>query len=412
MDGEFEADLHGEGVDLGFGQRGEFGGGGVALGAEGAGGGAVSGGGGGELGAQGLEDFVAVFNLGELAGHVFGEGDDLGDGLAVLALEAVQKREAVFDLGEALGACVDSFGVVAEAGAEVADGGAGGGKLLRRLSEAGVVAGQLLDVAQGGAEGGLGGTAAFVKLVKRVCRGGVELFGVGEDALFGFESLVFAGDEVGGFDLLLLVAPEIDHAEAVLLTLEEVVEFFLGGTPAGVGFGDGGGVDAGEAVEENALLGLVEARQALALGMDQGQLGGKLAQHGNRGRLIVDEDAALAAGGDLAAQNDVVTARIDAVFFQDVFGVGGGLEDAGDDGLLGAVADDLGGGFAAHQQGQSIDEDGFSRAGFAGEQVQAGAEGGDGVIDDGVVFSAEFDKHGVVRTPGFIRPFLKGARAV
>ena len=58
------------------------------------------------------------------------------------------------------------------------------------------------------------------------------------------------------------------------------------------------------------------------------------------------------------------------------------------------MADHLGGGFAAHQQGQGIDEDGFSRAGFAGEQVQAGAEGGDGVIDDGVVFSAQFDEHG------------------
>ena len=79
---------------------------------------------------------------------------------------------------------------------------------------------------------------------------------------------------MGGFDLLLLVAPEIDHAEAVLLALEEVVELLLGGAPAGVGFGDGGGVEAAEAVEEDALLGLVEAAEALALGVDQGQFGG------------------------------------------------------------------------------------------------------------------------------------------
>ncbi len=58
------------------------------------------------------------------------------------------------------------------------------------------------------------------------------------------------------------------------------------------------------------------------------------------------------------------------------------------DGLGGAVADDFHGGFAAHEQGQRIDEDGFAGAGFSGEQIEAGAKDGDGVIDDGVVFSA------------------------
>ena len=84
---------------------------------------------------------------------------------------------------------------------------------------------------------------------------------------------------------------------------------------------------------------------------------------------------------------------VDAVFFENGFGAGRGLEDAGDDGLVGAVADHVGRGFAAHQQGQRVDEDGFARAGFAGEQVEAGTERGDGVIDDGVVFSAQFDEH-------------------
>ena len=85
---------------------------------------------------------------------------------------------------------------------------------------------------------------------------------------------------------------------------------------------------------------------------------------------------------------------VDAVFFEDGFGAGRGLEDAGDDGLVGAVADHVGGGFAAHEQGERVDEDGFAGAGFAGEQIEAGAERGDGVIDDGVVFSAQFDEHG------------------
>ena len=127
--------------------------------------------------------------------------------------------------------------------------------------------------------------------------------------------------------------------------------------------------------------------------MDQGQFGGELAEDGDGGRLVVDEDAALAGGENLAAQDDLVAVGVDAVLFEDGFGVVRGLEDAGYDGLVGAVADQFDGGFAAHEQGQRIDQDGFARAGFAGEQVEAGAEGGDGVIDDGVVFSAQFDEH-------------------
>jgi hypothetical protein len=40
---------------------------------------------------------------------------------------------------------------------------------------------------------------------------------------------------MGGVDFLVLVAPEIDHAEAVLLALDEVVEFGRGVAPTGVG---------------------------------------------------------------------------------------------------------------------------------------------------------------------------------
>ncbi len=206
---------------------------------------------------------------------------------------------------------------------------------------------------------------------------------------------------MGGVDLLALIAPQIDHAQAVLLALEEVVELGLRRRASGRRPRRRRRCrEAAEAVEENALLGLVEAAEALALGVDQGQLRGKLAEDGDGGRLVVDEDAALAGGENFAAEDDVVAGGVDAVFFEDGLGVGRGLEDAGDDGLVGAVADDLGGGFAAHEQGQRVDQDGFARAGFAGEQVEPGAEGGDGVIDDGVVFSAQFDEHGGVHSYG------------
>ncbi len=131
-----------------------------------------------------------------------------------------------------------------------------------RLGEAGVVAGQFFDVAQGGSQGSLGRIAALIQALKCAHRGGVELFGVGQDALLGFESLVLAGNKMSCIDLLALVAPQIDHAQPILLALQKVVELGGGGAPAGVGFKHGSGIDAAEAVEQRALLGLVEGAEA------------------------------------------------------------------------------------------------------------------------------------------------------
>ena len=110
------------------------------------------------------------------------------------------------------------------------------------------------------------------------------------------------------------------------------------------------------------------------LSVNQGQLGSELAKHCDGGGLIVDEDAPLAGRKNFAAQNHVASAGVDAVFFKDGLGTGCGLEDAGNNGLLGAVAHQIRRAFATHQQRQRVHQDGFARAGFAREQVQAGAE--------------------------------------
>ena len=160
-----------------------------------------------------------------------------------------------------------------------------------------------------------------------------------------------------------------------------------------VGCGDGVGGDAGEAVEEDALLGLVEAGVGFGLRVDEGELGGELLEDGDGGGLVVDEDTAFAGGEDLAAEDDVVAFGVDAVFFEDGFGAGGGLKNAGDDGFIGPVADNFDGGLATHEERKCIYQYGLTRAGFAGEEIEAGAERGNGVIDDGVIFSAQFDEH-------------------
>ncbi len=66
-----EFHFHGERVDLGFGEFGEFGGSGLALGGEGGSGFAIGRCGLIEFRAEGLQDLVAIFDFSELAGHVF-----------------------------------------------------------------------------------------------------------------------------------------------------------------------------------------------------------------------------------------------------------------------------------------------------------------------------------------------------
>ncbi len=74
----------------------------LALGAQGCGGCPVGLCGCVEIGAEGFQNLVAVFHFRQFVGYIFGEGDDLGDGVSVLALEAVEQGEAVFDLGQPL----------------------------------------------------------------------------------------------------------------------------------------------------------------------------------------------------------------------------------------------------------------------------------------------------------------------
>jgi len=283
--------------------------------------------------------------------------------------------------------------------------------LLSWLSEAAVVAGQLFEIAQGSAERDFSGGSAFVELLKAAGGCAVEFFSVGEDAFFGFQGFVFAGDELGLGDFLVLIAPEVDHAEAVLLALDEFVEVIGGLAPADVGFSDGVGGEAGEAVEEGALLGLVEAGEGFALGVDEGEFRGELLEDGDRGGLVVDEHSAFAVGLDFAPEDDFVAGGVDAVLLEDGVCASGGLEDAGDYGLVCAVADEVGGGFAAHEEGKRVNENGFACAGFAREEVEAGAELSDGVIDDGVVLSAQFDEHLGVQSPG-TRMQLQSERSI
>ncbi len=108
------------------------------------------------------------------------------------------------------------------------------------------------------------------------------------------------------------------------------------------------------------------------LRVDSREIRGELAQHGYRGRLIVDEDAALAARRNLATQDDgfvIFVVGVDAV----------GFEDSSDD--LFRAAPSISktaeitarsapermtsrGGLLAEQQGERVNQNGFARLRF------------------------------------------------
>ncbi len=172
-------------------------------------------------------------------------------------------------------------------------------------------------------------------------------------------------------NLLALEVPQVEQLQAVGLVAFQIGDAAANRIPVVERRRDGRVVAAGEGVQQRQARCCVEGQHGFVLRVNHGQIRRQLFQDGNRCRLIVDEDAAFAAGRDLAAQDDLAVFGVDAVFFQDAVDRGrADIEYRRDGGFFGAVADCVAGGFVAQQQGQCVDEDGFSGAGFAGKQVE------------------------------------------
>ena len=129
--GNLKPHFHGQRIDLRLGELGQLCAGGFALRRKRCGGLLV-----GvcrlrERRAQRLEGLVAIFHFSQLARHFFAKRDHIGDGLAVLAFQAIEQGEAVFDLRQPLRGGVDALGVVAQRGADIAHSRARRLNLLR-----------------------------------------------------------------------------------------------------------------------------------------------------------------------------------------------------------------------------------------------------------------------------------------
>src|SRR5437868_2310930 len=67
-----------------------------------------------DLLAKLLNQLIAIFDLAEFAAHLSPKSEHLLQRLPVFALEPLNKREAVFDLRQALGRSVDALSVIAQ----------------------------------------------------------------------------------------------------------------------------------------------------------------------------------------------------------------------------------------------------------------------------------------------------------
>ena len=201
--------------------------------------------------------------------------------------------------------------------------------------------------------------------------------------------LVFGRLELGRLDFLFLKAPQIDHAQAVLLVAFQFGHALPDRSPSLVLCCQFVQTVAGISIQEREPSGSIESKNGFILGMDGSQRRRQLPQKGHRRRLIIHEYSPFAAGSDFALDDDVAVFRFHAVFFED------GLQrsfvrfkHSADDCFLSAVAHHVCRSFVAQQQSQGIDQNGLSRPGLSGKQVQPGRKINRQAVDDRVVLNS------------------------
>ena len=312
----------------------------------------------------------------------------------------MQKVEALFHFLEAGGIDLDAIGVAREIGLEIAQCADGALVGLRERRGGGVDAVDFLEEAADGAELGEEGVVVFAEEVDGALGELEEAGAVAGAVEFLFEGDFFVGVELGGGDLGGLVAEEFE-----LLGVGAVVD-----DEAGFFGGEGGaaaaelaevfalGEQAAEGVENGELAGGVEQGLVVvgAVHIDEPLADGAEERKGGGG--AVDELAVGSGGGEGAFEDELgVFARFDAVFFEEggEFGADGGEIEHGLDGAtVGTAADELAVGAFAEDEVEGADDDGFARAGFAGDGVVAGRQLEGQVGDQGEVFDSQGGEHG------------------
>ena len=205
----------------------------------------------------------------------------------------------------------------------------------------------------------------------------------------GFQRFVFAGDELGRLDFLALVAPQIHHAQPVLLTLQQVVELGRSARATVRRPRRHRSVEmpakrssrircwAWSKLDSVSVCACTSASSG-ASWRSTATVAGWLftktrplpVERISRRRMISLPSASMPFSSRIASAPGVDSKTQATTAFSAPCRTTSARR------------------LAAHQQRQRIDKNGLARAGFARQQVQPRAKDGNGVIDDGVVFGA------------------------
>jgi hypothetical protein len=350
----------------------------------------------GRLGLQGLRAQGPALQLGQPGGRLAGEGEHGLLVVAVLALQVAEQGHADVDLLKAARIDQHPLSVGAKAGGQVADLGGQGLGPLGQLAEGAVVGAGAVHGPGRRAEGG-GRPGVLVVLQQLVGEGGrlLEGLGVGQALGLGGQLGLLPHPDLGGRDLIQLVAEQVDLAFALAGPGDQLVQLAGDGPQPPPAGGERGPRSqdglAGVAVEQVALDAGAEQvlELVLAVHLDQGP--DDVGDRGHGGHAALELGPAASLDQDLAGDHDLPLLVIDPGGGQGGgdLGVVAGLQAAFDQGGRPAGTDRARVGPPPEQQGEGVDDHGLAGAGLAGEHVEAGRDLEVGIIDDPEVADAK-----------------------
>ena len=353
-----------------------------------------------ERGLQAREFGFALFERVELAQGLLAEGDHIGERAAVFAFERVQQIQALLHFLKSRGIDLDAVGVAGEVGLEIAQRGGGAFLKLRERRGGGIDAVNFLKQTAHRAELREEGIVVLAEQIDRTL-GELEQAGAVAGAVkFLCERGFLIGVKFRGGDLGGLVAEEFELLR-VGAFVDDERGFF--GRERGAAADELREVfarrdEAGEGVEDRELARGVEERLVIVRAVHVHEPLADGGEERERGRGAVDELAVGAGGGEGALEDELrALAGFDAVFLEERGECGANgrkIEDGFDGATVRAAADEGAVGAFAEDEIEAADDDGFARAGLAGDGVVTGLKLEREVGDQREVFDSERRQHG------------------
>ena len=221
-----------------------------------------------------------------------------------------------------------------------------------------------------------------------------QLLGVAQQRALAQQLLFVAVVQIGGADLVGLVAQQIDAAGDLALVGHQALQLAAHAAQGGDAVGDlrprrG---QTGVAVKEVDVLADAQQREMLALAVDVNQELCDVLQHARRHGAPVDARCAASRPVNLPAQDQRALFRRQPVLAQAAGQLGriGQGEDALDACAVCAGAHEFGAILAAQQRVNGVDDDGLAGAGFARQHAEIGRQCQVQPVDDGKVGDCQF----------------------